>query len=253
MKQYFKNLFSVGALLCPTSFIFSDTPNPQKSLSGEELAAIRDMSSRIDTAIQPISEKAGNELIGANVRADSKDPTKFETSATIELVRIKFDTNRFFVSRKKWSPTEIIIKAHNRNKKENWTENCKITLHIGFDNPGEKKLLFKASCLCLTLPNEAKQSIFFFLPNDIQKKYDLIGRVPDYCAVKFSVGGIHQEIIIVNREGKNAYQADPKNFHKKIEENSNIQNGVMRNVDQLPFYADVAVGDHPSLRLEIDT
>jgi hypothetical protein len=66
------------------------------------------------------------------------------------------------------------------------------------------------------------------------------------------VDGINQNIIIIDKEGKNAYQANPLEFHKKALQRSSIETRIMRNVDQLPIYADIRISNHPTLLLEID-
>jgi hypothetical protein len=154
---------------------------------------------------------------------------------------------------KKWGQIRILLQANSRDKNMEWAENCEVKLYVGFDGcyPDGKMLLFKASCTCAMLPTNKEQSVFFFLPGDVRKRYSL-ARVPDYCAIRFSVNGISQPMIIINREGKNAYHARADDFHRETKKRSEVEDRIMRNVDQLPIYADISVSDHPTLLLEVD-
>jgi hypothetical protein len=247
MKQSFKNIFSVSAFLCFTAL--SSVVASEQQLSSEELAAaVKDMSKNMDSIAKPATGKIMDELVGANVRADSKEPDKFKAKTTLEFVKAKFDTSKIMMAMKKWGQIKIIVKAHSVDKNEKWTEQCEVKLYAGFNNclRNGKMLIFKSAGTCFTLPTETEQSFLFFIPGDIRQKYSL-SRAPDYCAIHITCGGISQEMIIINKEGKNAYQANPEKFHKDTKGRSEIENDILCNANQLPIYADIRVDQHPTL------
>jgi hypothetical protein len=246
MKHLFENLLSISVFFSPFPFIFSQNTDAGESipkLSAEELMAVEDMSLKINSPIKNTIE----ELVDANVRADSKNPDRFKPKTSIELKTTVFNINSMTTT-SSWGQITIILQPHNVDKNEKWTEECNIKFYIGFNGclKTGQMLMFKGSAICATLENEKEQSVLFFLPGDICKRYGL-NRTPDYCAVRFTTDGISQDIIIINKDGKNAYQPNPEDFHAKAKERSDIRPVPLRNADQLPSYADIKIKNHPSL------
>ncbi|MDR1591075.1 MAG: hypothetical protein LBR92_03725 [Puniceicoccales bacterium] len=219
----------------------------------EEQVAIQEMADTVKSMATPLTDKAMNELLGANVRADSKEPKKFLSNVQLELVKMKCDRNRLVGTMKKWGKVEIILRANTSDKNVNWTDKCNVKLYIGYNGCrlDGKMLLFKADCTCITLQTNKEQSILFFIPGDVYQRHNL-GDVPAYCALVFTVDGIRQQTIIVNKEGKDTHRSDADTYHKTVKEQAYIDDRIVRNVDQLPIYADIRGTQHPTLLLDVD-
>ncbi|MDR2200994.1 MAG: hypothetical protein LBN94_02720 [Puniceicoccales bacterium] len=226
----------------------SDVP-----LSPDEKIADQEMSNELESTFKPAKQQLMDELLHTKIRSDSPNSEKFRSEVQIECNQVKFDTSRLLVSMKKWGQIKILLQANGYNKNIKWAENCEIKLYIGFDgcSPDGKMLLFKTSCTCAMLPAGEEQAVLFFLPGDVRKRYKL-ARVPDYCAIRFSVDGVSQPIIIINKDGKNTYLDNAHGLHRETKKRSHVRDRIMRNVDQLPIYADISVPDHPTLLLEVD-
>ncbi|MDR1906813.1 MAG: hypothetical protein LBQ03_01155 [Puniceicoccales bacterium] len=251
MKKLAKKVLSI--ILGINGFLSSNLLRATATLSSEEQAAVQEMSDALKSATTPIAEKAMNELVGANVRADSKEPEKFQSNVKIELDRVQFDTSRLLGRMKKWGQIKITFHANTNDKNVEWAENCDIKFYVGYNGcrSDGRMLLFKTDCTCAILPTNTEQSVLFFLPGDIRQRHNL-NRIPDYCAVHFRVNGIGQPIVVVNKDGKNTYRSDSETHHKDMKKRSHIEDRIMRNVDQLPIYADIRVSDHPTLLLPVD-
>ncbi|MDR2807342.1 MAG: hypothetical protein LBB11_04290 [Puniceicoccales bacterium] len=257
IKKILSTIVGIQGLLFSISIQVSGQTSDVAALSPEEQSAIHGMTHQLNimtnAMTQSQAEKVGNSLLDANVRADAKDPNQFKSNIKMELNKVQFDTQRLFATEKKWGQIRVFFQANTEDKNIKWTENCTVKFYIGFDKrlPDGKMLLLKSSCTCITLPTNSEQAVSFFIPGDIRHKYGL-ACVPDYCAVHFSVDGISQPIITVNKEGKNAYDARSSNTHKDIKQRSHIEIRIMRNIDQLPRHVDIDVADHPALLLDID-
>ncbi|MDR2812404.1 MAG: hypothetical protein LBB05_01250 [Puniceicoccales bacterium] len=233
-------------------FLFSKYSEAEVS-SDSEQAAIQEMNQALQSAATPIVDKVMDELRGANVRADSKEPEKFQSPAKLELVKVEFDTSRLLEAMGKWGRIKVTLSANTRDKAINWVDNCHIKIYLGYNGcrSDGKMLLFKAECTCITLPTNVEQSIIFFTPGDVRKRYNL-SRVPDYCALRFAIDGVSQLIVIVNKNGKDTHRSDSNKQHETVKKRSQIDDRTIRNVDQLPVYADIRIDVHPTLRTEID-
>jgi hypothetical protein len=246
---------SVGKLLSVIfgingSFFFNFS---EALTADEEQIAIQEMADTVKLMATPTIDKTMDALLGANVRADSKEPEKFVSKVKLELVKAKFDTSRLLGSAKKWGETKITLRANADDKSIQWADKCNTKLYIGYNGcrPDGKMLLFEAECTCITLPTNKEQSVLFFVPGDVRQRYNL-SREPDYCALRFTVDGISQPITIVNKEGKDTHRSDSDAYHKTIREGAYIDDRIVRNVDQLPIYAGIRVTEHPTLLLDVD-
>ena len=248
MQRTMKKFISSLLLVCCGICAHAENIAP---LSDEELGALDDMNQQFKAS--STTSNAKQELLGANILPDSKDPSKFQPTATIELERVKFSTDRFLFASKKWGEIRIDIKTRTNSPDLKWADNCRIKLYVGFNNclPSGKMLLLKSDCTCVCLEKDESQSIRFFIPGDIRARYNL-SKVPDYCDVQFSVDGHEQDIIIVNQNGENSYVPKADNVHKNTKKSAQVESHWMRNADQIPPYADIKLSNHPTLELPID-
>jgi hypothetical protein len=219
----------------------------------EEANALQEMDQALRSVATSGVSKAMNEILRANVRADSKEPEKFLSKVKFKIKKVKFPTGHFMSSIKKWGQFGIIMSGSTDDKSLNHVDNCTIDLYVGYNGCLEngKMLLFKSQCTCATLPVHKDQTICFFMPGDIRQRYNLT-RPPDYCAVRVTVDGIKQQIEIFDKDGKVVQRSDSDKYHKSIKENASIFDRILRNADQLPPYADVKISYHPTLLLEVD-
>jgi hypothetical protein len=219
------------------------------------------MSAQLKGAADDQKEQVMDDLVDANVRADSKNPDQFIPRTKVELVEVKYGTDRLIPGMSKWGKITITVIPHeidkngivipnNVDKNGKWTGECQIKIYVGYNDCLEsgQMLMIKGAAVCITLENEKKQSIIFFIPGDTRQKYG-IDRIPDYCSIHISVDGISQYPIIINKEGKDSHQPDPEKFHREAKERSEIQTLIIRNVDQLPSYVDIRIKEHPTLLL----
>jgi hypothetical protein len=112
-------------------------------------------------------------------------------------------------------------------------------------------LLFGGQCTCISLPVHTDRTVCFFIPWDVCERYGL-NRPPDYCAIRITAGGFRQPIAIIGKNGKDTLRSDSDAHHRAIKERAQVEGGIMRNVDQLPPYADVKIKNHPTLLLGVD-
>ncbi|MDR2372207.1 MAG: hypothetical protein LBD60_03620 [Puniceicoccales bacterium] len=219
----------------------------------EEAKVLQEMNQALRSVAAPATDKAMNELLGANVRADSKEPEKFQSKARFETKKVKFPISRLLSSIKKWGQFEIIICGSANDKNLNYVDNCTIDFYAGYNGclKNGKMLLFKSQCTCATLPIHKDQTICFFMPGDIRQRYNLT-RPPDYCAVRVTVDGIKQQIEVLDKNGKVAQRSDSDKYHKSIKGNASTNDRIVRNADQLPLYADIKIPCHPTLLTEVD-
>jgi hypothetical protein len=227
--------------------------NPPLGSSDEEQIAIQEMTQKLQSITTPVVDKVGKELLGANVRADSKEPTMFQSKVKIELISVQYEPNRSSGSMTKWTQVKIKLRAITDDKSIKWTDNCRIKLYLGYNDcrTDGKMLLFETECTCATFPIHMDQTILFFIPGDICQRYNL-SQIPDYCAIRITVDGIGQSTIIVNKEGKDTHRSDADAHHRMLKERAYIEDKIVRNVDQLPNYVKTEILQHPTLRLEVD-
>ena len=162
---------------------------------------------------------------------------------------------------KKWGQIKLDVIATSKNKDKKWTGPCSVKLYVGYNvqdpSLGDKKMiLFRSECEIITLPTNQEQSILFFIPGDIRKRYGL-AQNPDYCAIKFRLDGYSQGVQIVAISDKQGTlqkipSENAKKIHNATKAKSDIKINIMRNVDQLPIYADIKISNHPTLAIDND-
>lgn len=234
----FKFSLSLLTFLCGTTFLSAaETP---ATLSAYEQQAIKDMNDQFNvmTPKQTSTNDVMKELTDVNILPDPKDPG-FVSQTTITLKKVKFDTSRLVSAMKKWRVFRINFEATNKNKEQAWTGPCKVRLYIGFEGCARdgRLLLFRAECTCITLKAGEEYSVYFFIPSDVAESFGL-PLVPDYGAIRFIVDGISQPIMIIGKDGKRTPFSDPEQVHKDMKKRAEIDNRIMWNMSQLPFYVD---------------
>lgn len=196
------------------------------------------------------TEQAKQELVDANILPDAQKPDNFQATSKINLERVKFETNRLTIAAKKWGQIRLDLKPEALVKGQEWADNCRVRLYVGFKLSSGKMLLLRAECTFICLKNGKSFSAFFYIPGDVRDRYKL-PKLPDYCAIRISVDGHDQEIIIVDKNGKNSHVANAEKVHKDTKEKAQIEIGWMRNIDQMPANADVRKEFQPATKLEI--
>ncbi|UPA28292.1 MAG: hypothetical protein LW808_003235 [Verrucomicrobiota bacterium] len=221
-------------------------PQPE-ALPAEHKALVSEMSQMLSGP----TEQAKKELVDANILPDAQKPSNFQATSRIDIERVKFDTSRLMIAMKKWGQVRIDLKPQALVKGQEWADNCKIRLYVGFNGclPSGRMLLMRSECTCICLKNNELASVYFFIPGDVRKRYSL-ARQPDYCALRLIVDGHTQDIVITDKDGKNSHAPNAEKLHKETKEKAQIEVAWMRNIDQLPINADVKV-KHPAMRLEI--
>ncbi|MDR1366357.1 MAG: hypothetical protein LBJ13_00395 [Puniceicoccales bacterium] len=253
MKYFY--FLSISIFFYPSPFTFSTdadaaTTESIPTLSLAELQDVQDMSLNLGQATSRPIEKIMEELVDTNVRADSKDPNQFKQKTEVEVKQSTVE-NKTTSGYKQFT---IDLQPNNLNANEPWTGECQVKLYVGFEGclKNGRMLMFKCSAVCVTLKNRTTYSIPFFLPADICERYGLLSRVPDYRAIHIATDGISQSMIIINRDGKNAHQPNPEEFHIRMKQSSDIQTGIMCNAYQLPPHAGIKPKNHPTLRFSTD-
>ena len=255
-----KNLLTFLTFFSSTSLAFCNEQITNENIKAAiaELPAVTNED--VKAAIAEFPAVSTSRKLEAEMETSTIDPfktspniDKFSTTETIHLDKVKFDKNRMLVAMKKWGQVKINLHVTSTKSEKKWTDECKIKLYIGFNDCRDdgKMLLFKSYCDVATLPINQNQSILFFLPGDIRKRYNL-ARVPDYCAVRFTSNGVNQKMKIINKDGDEMCNLDAEPFHKEMKKKSFIAINILRNVDQLPSYSDIRISDHPTLLVDID-
>lgn len=196
------------------------------------------------------TEQAKQELVGANILPDAQKPSNFQATSKINLERVKFETSRLMIAAKKWGQIRLDLKPEALVKGQEWADNCRVRLYVGFKLPSGKMLLLRTECTFICLKNGKSFSAYFYIPGDVRNRYNL-PKLPDYCAIRISVDGNNQEIIIVDKNGKNSHVANAEKVHKDIKKNAQIEIGWMRNIDQMSANADVKKESQPATKLGI--
>ncbi|MDR0418079.1 MAG: hypothetical protein LBH08_01410 [Puniceicoccales bacterium] len=282
MKYFY--FLSISAFFCPAPFVFSEgvgivSIEDTSGLSPEESLAVQSMVSNLSeinhSTNHSTAEKVMKELndTNTNVRADSKEPNRFKQTTNVEICQSIVEKK----PESEYKKILVTIRPINLNAREEWIKECQVKIYVGFENCPEKNcpekncseknypeknypekncpeeremVMFKCSATCLAMENEKKYFILFFLHVDICRQYGILNRDPDYQAIRITTNGVSQPMIIINKEGKDAHQPNSEEHHIKMKQSSDIQLGVMRNVDQLPSYANIKIKNHPPLRLD---
>jgi hypothetical protein len=117
-------------------------------------------------------------------------PAQVNRNAKIYLKSIKFSKNRLLVAMKRWGEIKLSITAESGNPNAKWVDDCRIKLYIGYNGLGKdgKMLAFKSSCKIFTLPTATEQNIYFYIPGDLRKRYNLT-KDPDFYTVRITADG----------------------------------------------------------------
>ena len=239
MKYFLKNYLLVSAFLCPSfsSFLTAESskfaPEP---LPSEVVSAINDSA----LTRMPSTEEIKEDLIRSNVnfRADSMQPDRFAAKTNIELVNVRFKTRQpSLFNSNPYVECRITVRANNVDKSP-WTEKVMFTIYVGYNClPGGKMLLMKDSCSFFSFETGKETELYFYIPWEIFKKYNL-KNTPNYCAMRIACGGIRQEIIIVDpMTGRRAAsQSNVEKIHDDTKERAQIEGNIMLHAGQKPSY-----------------
>ncbi|MDR0351666.1 MAG: hypothetical protein LBH49_03430 [Puniceicoccales bacterium] len=190
-------------------------------------------------------------------RADISTPTKTNATPLIAMNKnskvylnsIKFSKNRLLVAMKRWGEIKVTITAEAGNPIDKWVDDCRIKLYIGYNNLGKdgRMLAFQSSCKVFTLPNATEQNMYFYLPGDLRKRYNLT-KDPDFYVVRLTIDGT--KMPLGEKECSKSLETPQKReeFYKKIKTEADLLISGLYNANQLPPYADIKVEKQPTLR-----
>jgi hypothetical protein len=101
------------------------------------------------------------------------------------------------------------------------------------------------------LPNAVEENIYFYIPYEVIKRYDL-PKDPDFYAIRITIDGTKMplgEKEFCAKSDKPLKNADEREeFYKKVKENSDLYIYGLYNANQLPPYANLSPGKQPTLQ-----
>jgi hypothetical protein len=175
-------------------------------------------------------------------------PAQPSGNAEVYLKSIKFSKNRLMIAMKRWGEVKLSIIAESGNPGVKWVDDCRIKLYIGYNGLGKdgKMLAFKSSCRIFTLPTSSEQNIYFYIPGDLRKRYNLI-KDPDFHVVRITIDGT--KMPLGEKECSKSLETVQKReeFYKKIKTEADLFTFGLYNANQLPPYADMKIERQPTL------
>ncbi|MDR2735276.1 MAG: hypothetical protein LBB20_00310 [Puniceicoccales bacterium] len=205
------------------------------------------INSRIEAVDKPVNVE--DRVHSAEDKVHSVEDKVHSAEDRVHLEKIKFAKNRLLVAMKRWGEIKINIRAVAANPKAEWVDDCRIKLYIGYNGLGKngKMLAFKSSCKIFTLPNNSTQSIYFYLPGDLRKRYKLT-QDPDFYTVRITVDGVKMPLGELECSQSLKTPKQREDFYKKIKKEASLLESALCNANQLPPYADLKVDSQPTLR-----